>query len=54
MFITYNTDYIKIHRETEDHKGYKVSKVPVLTMSKDPEGGKDMAIVAEKIFRIRF
>lgn len=52
-FITYNADYIKIHRETNSN-WVRVSKVPVLTMDKDPEGGKDMAIIAEKIFRLRF
>ena len=52
-FITYNTDYIKIHRETGSN-WVKVSKVPVLTLKKDPEGGKDLAIMAEKIFRLQF
>ena len=51
--ITYGADYIKSHRETEEN-WVKVSKVPVLTVEKDPEGGRDLAIAAEKIFRLRF
>ena len=52
-YITYNTDYIKIHRETGKN-WVKVSKVPVLTLNNDSEGGRDLAIMAEKIFRLRF
>lgn len=52
-FITYDADYIKIHRETGAN-WVKVSKVPILTVANNPEDGKDLAIVAEKIFRLRF
>lgn len=51
-FITYGADYITVNRE--QNGWVKVSKVPVLTVEKDPEGGKEMAIAAEKIFRLRF
>ena len=51
-FITYGADYITVNRE--QNGWVKVSKVPVLTMEKEPEGGKEMAIAAEKIFRLRF
>ena len=52
-FITYGADYITVNRETGSN-WVKVSKVPVLVIEKNPEGGKDMAEAAEKIFRLRF
>ena len=51
-YITYGTDYITINRETNDN-WVKVSKVPVLNLNNDPEGGKDAYIAAEKVFRLR-
>ena len=52
-FITYGADYITVNRAKADG-GYKVSKVPVLTVEKDAEGGATMARVAEYIFRLRW
>jgi hypothetical protein len=52
-FITYGADYITVNRETGSN-WVKVSKVPVLVIEKNAEGGKDMAEAAEKIFRLRF
>ena len=51
-YITYGADYITVNRERDGWT--KVSKVPVLTVEKTAEGGKEMAIAAEKIFRLRF
>lgn len=52
-YITYGADYITINRDTGSN-WVKVSKVPVLTVEKDAEGGKTAAIAAEIIFRLRF
>lgn len=52
-YISYGADYIKVCRETGEN-WVKVSKVPVLVIEKDPEGGKALAEAAEKIFRLRF